>query len=71
MNFMIEASEWFDESTGLKAGPLATQPAMLLKFYREGTHRPKVKTNVNQGLRPATARLNPAVMRRRAITAGL
>ena len=71
MNFMIEASEWFDESTGLKAAPLAEQPAMLLRFYREGTHRPKVKTNVNQGLRPATQRLNPATMRRRAITAGL
>ena len=71
MNFMIEASEWFDESTGLKAAPLAEQPAMLLRFYREGTHRPRVKTNVNQGQRPATQRLNPAVMRRRAITAGL
>ena len=71
MNFMIEASEWFDESTGLKAAPLTEQPAMLLQFYREGTHRPKVKTNVNQGLRPTTQRLNPAVLRRRAITAGL
>ena len=68
MNFIIEASDWFAESTGLAAaGRSANHPSMLLKFHAEGVNRPAVKTTVNQGLRP----LNPAVLRRREITAGL
>jgi len=72
MNFMIEASDWFAESTGLRPGSDDVRPAMLLQFFDQGAgaHRPKVKVSVNQGLRPATQRLNPAVARRRA-TAGL
>ena len=72
MNLIIEASDWFAESTGLAAaGRSANHPSMLLKFHAEGVSRPTVKTTVNQGLRPATSRLNPAVLRRREITAGL
>ena len=72
MNLIIEASDWFAESTGLAAaGRSANHPSMLLKFHAEGVNRPAVKTTVNQGLRPVTSRLNPAVLRRREITAGL
>ena len=72
MNFMIEASDWFAGSTGLRPGSDDVRPAMLLQFFDQGAgaHSPKVKVSVNQGLRPATQRLNPAVARRRA-TAGL
>ena len=71
MNFMVEASDWFADSTGLTpAGKQANHPSMLLKFHSEGNNGPKINTTVNQGLRPAHTRLNPAVARRRAI-AGL
>ena len=67
MNFMIEASEWFDSSTGLKAAErTSSSPAMLLRFYNEGVHRPRIHTDVNRGLQRATDRLSSAVVRRRA-----
>ena len=72
INFIIEASEWFDGSEGLKAGTKTREPAMLLEFYRDGVHKPRIRTNIQTApTRPVHQTLNPAVMRRRAITAGL
>ena len=72
MNFMVEAGEWFDNSTGLEpAGSDRPKNAsMLVEFYRDGAERPKVVTSIMRGQSPATARVAPGVARRRA-TAGL
>ena len=71
MKFMIEASDWFAESTGLTpAARTNNHPSMLLKFHAGGVMGPAVKTTVNQGLRSAHSRVNPAVLRKRA-AAGL
>ena len=72
MNFMVEAGEWFDNSTGLEPAD-SDRPkkvAMLVEFYRDGAERPKVITSVMRGRSNATDRVAPGVARRRA-TAGL
>ena len=72
MNFMVEAGEWFDNSTGLEpAGSDRPKNAsMLVEFYRDGAERPKVVTSIMRSRSNATERVAPGVARRRA-TAGL
>jgi len=69
LNIMIEAGEWFEDSTGIDSNEdTSKHPAMLLEFYSDGNERPRVVTSINQGLSPT--RLNPAAARRYA-SAGL
>lgn len=72
MNFMVEAGEWFDNSTGLEPAGSNRPPnvAMLVEFYRDGAERPKVVTSIMRGRSNATERVAAGVARRRA-TAGL
>jgi len=65
LRFMIEPDGFYDASTGLDVADRESHPAMLLEFYSSGSNGPRVVTEINQNLRPATSRLNPAVARYR------